>query len=139
MKGAPNARGLAPLRLSILAGIVYDWVLAALILASPPALLALFGLPEPPDPFHFRFAAIPLLALPFFYRLAWRDPVRHAGIVGAMVIARLVGFAYLVLYGNACGAPGAFALFGAIDLAFAAAHAALARRAGLGRAALFPR
>ena len=127
-----------PLRASILVGSVYDWVLAILILLSPPTLLALLRIPEPADPFQFRFAALPLVALPFFYLLAWRDPDRHGGVIGAMVVARLAGFAYLTLYGTARGEPAAYVLFGLGDLAFAAAHLLLARRAGYTRVDLFP-
>jgi len=126
------------LRTSILAGIVYDWTVAALILASPAALLSLLRIPPPPEPYHFQFGALPLVILPFFYRLAWRDPVRYSGVVGAMVIARLVGFAYLAMYGAARGEAAAFVAFGAVDLAFAAMHLALARRAGFARGDLFP-
>lgn len=133
-----RAAAAGPLRASILVGAIYDWVLAVLILWSPPALLAFFGLPAPADPFHFGFAAIPLVALPFFYLLAWRDADRHAGVVGAMVVARLAGFAYLTVYGAARGEPAGFSLFGAGDLAFAVVHALLARRAGYTRYDLFP-
>ncbi len=134
----PFRASAGPLRASILVGSVYDWVLAALIFWSPPALLSFFGLPAPADPFHFRFAALPLVALPFFYLLAWHDPDRHSGVIGAMIVARLTGFVYLTLYGGIRGEPAAFALFGLGDLAFALAHALLARRAGFARRDLFP-
>ena len=135
--GARLYQRAGALRTSILAGIIYDWAVAALILASPAPVLALLRIPPPPVPFHFQFAALPLVILPFFYRLAWRDPVRNSGIVGAMVIARLAGFAYLALYGGVRGEPAAFLAFGVVDLAFALAHLALARRAGFSRRELF--
>jgi len=137
-RGPARAAAAGVLRASILVGSVYDWILAALILWSPPALLSFFRLPAPADPFHFRFAALPLVALPFFYLLAWRDPDRYSGVIGAMIVARLTGFVYLALYGATRGEPAAYALFGIGDLAFAIAHALLARRAGYARRDLFP-
>lgn len=129
---------VGPLRASILAGIAYDWLAAALIAASPPPAFRVLGISLPCEPFHFRFAALLLVILPFFYLLAWRDPVRYSGVVGAMVVARLAGFLFLAGHVLLAGAAAAYAGFALADLAFAAVHVALARRAGLSRADLFP-
>jgi hypothetical protein len=138
MKAAATRREAArPLRTSILIGSIYDWVLAILILASPAALLALLRIPPPVDPFHYRFSALLLLVVPFFYLLAWKDPDRYSGVIGAMVITRVAGFLYVTIYGAARGAPTAYALFGLADLGFALTHLALARRAGYAREDLF--
>ncbi len=128
----------ASLRASILAGILYDWVAAALIFAARPELLAAMRLPSPADPFHFKFAALLLAILPVFYLLPWRDPHRYSGVVGAMIVARLAGFAYLALYGPALHVPATYTAFALIDLAFALLHALLARRARLSMRDLFP-
>ncbi|MFN0152661.1 MAG: hypothetical protein ACKVU1_18315 [bacterium] len=128
----------AGLRASILAGIVYDWIAAALIFAARPEHLAAMRLPAPADPFHFKFAALLLAILPVFYLLPWRDPQRYSGVVGAMIVARLAGCAYLALYGAALHVPATYSVFALIDLVFAAAHALLARRARLSMRDLFP-
>lgn len=138
-KANPAPRGASgPLRASILAGSLYDWGLALLILASPPALLALLRIPPPLDPFYFRFPALLLIVLPLYYLLAWRDPDRYGGVIGAMIVTRLAGFVYVTIYGAARGAPTAYALFGIVDLAFSVTHLFLARRAGYTRDDLFP-
>jgi hypothetical protein len=56
------------LALALRLGALYDWSLAAVILAAPPALFALLRFPPPVDPFLFRLAALPLL---FFGLLYW--------------------------------------------------------------------
>lgn len=137
-RGASEEARATGLRASILAGIVYDWIVAILIFAAHPAILEAFRIPPPPDAFHFKFAALLLAILPVFYLLPLRDPHRYSGVVGAMIVARLAGFAYLTLYGGALGAGASYAAFGCVDLAFAALHAFLARRARLATRDLFP-
>jgi len=137
--GVPRSEDRAAgLRASILAGILYDWIVAILSFAAHPALLAAMRLPPPPEPFHFKFSALLLVILPVFYLLPWRDVQRYSGVVGAMIVARLAGFAYLSLYGAALHVPASYAAFGVADLVFAALHAFLARRARLSMRDLFP-
>lgn len=129
---------VTPLRRSILAGILYDWVVAILIFASAPAVLAALRLEPPPEPFHFKQGGLLLAVLPLYYTLAWRDPAGNAGIVGAMIATRVAGFLYLTLYGWSRGVAPAYLAFGFVDLAFGIVHAALARRAGFSTRDLFP-
>jgi hypothetical protein len=129
---------MSPLRSSILAGIVYDWVVAILIFASAPAVLAALRLEPPPEPFHFKQGGLLLAVLPLYYTLAWRDPERNAGIIGAMIATRVAGFLYLSVYGWSRGVAPAYVAFGFVDLAFGFLHAVLARRAGLSKRDLFP-
>jgi hypothetical protein len=127
-----------PLRRSILVGIVYDWAVAILIFASAPAVLAALRLEPPPEPFHFKQGGLLLAVLPLYYMIAWRDPVRNAGIVGAMIATRVAGFVYLTLYGWSRGVAPAYLAFGLVDLAFGIVHLILARRAGFSTRDLFP-
>jgi hypothetical protein len=139
VSGGPAARsGERALRAVIFAGILYDWLTAALIFLSHADVLAAFRLPQPADPFHFKFAGLLLLVLPFFYVMPWREPRRYARVIGAMIAARLAGFAYLSLYGGLRAEPATYALFGVADLAFAVATLLCARRAGLSARDLAP-
>lgn len=126
------------LRKSIVVAIVYDWIVALLIFASAPAVLAAMRLEPPPDPFHFKFGGLLLVVLPLYYLLAWRAPIRNSGIVGAMIATRVAGFVYLTLYGWMRDVAPAYIAFGLVDLAFGIVHTVLARRAGLAARDLFP-
>lgn len=127
--GAANARALRFLSMSFIVAAAYDVTVALLILFSPCAVFALLSIPPPPEPMHFRFAALLLLVLPLFYLLPAIDPQRHAPVAAAAVGARLLGVVFLIAHLLA-GAPAAYAGFAAVDLAFAAAHACGLRWAG---------
>jgi hypothetical protein len=77
----------------------------------------------PPDPMHFRFAGLLLLVLPLFYLLPAREPLRYPGVASAAIGARLAGAVFLGLH-VAAGAPLVYSAFAAMDLLFAALHAA---------------
>jgi len=128
--GRAGSPGLGFLAASFAAGAVYDAALGLVILASPPAVLAFFSIPPPPDPMHFRFAALLLLVLPLFYILPAVDPARFAPVAAAGTGARTLGAAFLFAHA-AAGAPAAYVGFAAVDAAFALAHAWGLRRAGL--------
>jgi hypothetical protein len=116
-----DPRGLRFLARSFAAGAVYDVAVALIILAAPAALFSWLAIPPPPEPMHFRFAALLLLTLPMFYVLPASDPARYAPVASAGVGARLLGTVFLTAHVVA-GAPAAYAAFAAADLAFAALH-----------------
>ena len=116
------------LRRSLGAGALYDLVLGLGILLAGPELGDALGAPVR-DPFHFHLAALPLLLLPALYGAAARaadpDPFRPA-----VLWARGGGGALLLAFTAAFRpeAPAVYVAIGALDLAWAALHAALWRR-----------
>lgn len=125
---AGDGRSLRALRATLVAGALYDFAFAALMLLAPRVLASVFALPLPGEPFYLRLIAVLLSILGATYLYTARDPAAVPGLVGLAVAGRLAGFA--VLAASAAGRPELSGLWGAAlgDLAFAVAHAVTGRR-----------
>ena len=127
----PAAPASSSLATSLRLGAVYDWILGAAIIATPPTLLSALRFPPPADTFLFRLAALPLVLFPFVYLHAARHPTPQAGAVRLSVLLRGVGgtiLGLLALTHRPAGA-GVYLAIAFADLAWAGLHAALAARA----------
>ncbi len=126
---AQSARGasLGPLALSLRIGAAYDVALALAFVAAPGSLAVTLGLPLPGERFYLWLVALLLSLLAGFYLLVARDPARHRELVWMTVLGRAAGAAVLAI--AALGRPDLAGLWApaAGDLAFAIAHALLAR------------
>ena len=118
---------LTTLRASLVAGALYDFGFAVLMVAAPEVPARLFGLPLPPLPrgaFYLWILATLLTMLAVLYLAAARDPRRYSAIIAVAIGGRALGaaaFAAAALRGPDLG--GLFPL-AAADLAFSAVHAA---------------
>jgi hypothetical protein len=93
-------RFLALLRASLVAGALYDFGVAVLMVAAPQVLSRAFAVPLPGERFYLHLLALLLLMLSGLYLLAARDPRRYSGVVAIAIAGRLVGgvlFAYAAL------------------------------------------
>ena len=114
------------------AGALYDWTLAAIILAAHPAVFRLFRTPPPDDLYHFRMNALTLVLLGLFYWSAAGSPGVRRWATGLAVAMRLAGGSLLILLTLVHRPPGAatYLAFGLLDYLWGAALiAALRRRA----------
>lgn len=112
------------LRASLVAGALYDFVFAGLMVFAPQVAERAFSLPLPGEPFYLHLIAVLLLMLGTLYLAAAQDPRRYSAIVVVAIGGRALGA--LALGAAALGRPdlaGLWPLAGA-DLAFALAHAA---------------
>jgi len=118
---------LTTLRASLVAGALYDFGFAVLMVAAPEVPARWFGLPLPPLPrgaFYLWILATLLTMLAVLYLAAARDPRRYSAIIAVAIGGRALGaaaFAAAALRGPDLG--GLFPL-AAADLAFSAVHAA---------------
>jgi hypothetical protein len=123
-------RGLAPLRLSLALGALYDASFAVLMVAAPQLPARLLRLPLPPLPagaFYLWIMALLLLMLAALYLLAARELPRYSGVVVVAAAGRIAGG--IVFFALAWHRPGLAGLYplAAADLALGLAHAALGR------------
>ena len=118
---------LTTLRASLVAGALYDFGFAVLMVAAPEVPARLFGLPLPPLPrgaFYLWILATLLTMLAVLYLAAARDPRRYSAIIAVAIGGRALGaaaFAAAALRGPDLGGLLPLA---AADLAFSAVHAA---------------
>jgi len=113
---------LSAVRITMLAGAVYDAAVAAAILAAPEALAGLLRLPMPAEQIFLRFIGVFLLALALFYLLPVLHPGRYLGNVVVAAAARAMGGIFLVAAVAGFDQPRPYLLLGAIDLGFAGIH-----------------
>jgi hypothetical protein len=112
------------LRVSLVAGALYDLSFALLMLAAPEVASRAFGLPLPGAPFYMTFMATVLAMLGLLYLLAARDPRRYSGVIAVAVVGRLLGAAGFAFH--AATAPELAGLWplAAGDAAFGLGHGA---------------
>lgn len=123
------------LRRSLVAGAVYDLLLAAFVLFFAAGFLRFLGHPDPSSPFHFRLAALPLLLLPALYLGAAR--ARELQAFRLPVLWARGGGGSLVILGALIHRPDATWIYlavGALDLGWGALHLILWREASAGEA-----
>jgi len=126
--GPVRSGDLRALSTTLVAGAVYDFVFAGLMLAAPGVLARLFALPLPGEAFYLRLIGVLLVIVGGAYLIAARDPGAQRPLVALAIAGRTAGFAALGL--SALGRPQLAGLwlpaFG--DLLFALLHAVTARR-----------
>jgi hypothetical protein len=104
------------------AGIIGNFILGTIGIASPGTIIDLLDL-EPPSPLVWpRFAAFLLILLSLFYVAGARDPVGTAYAAWMTVLARFGGFGFFLVVG------GNYILFGLYDLLFGLPQAILLHR-----------
>jgi hypothetical protein len=126
--GAPPGGRFRALSISLRIGALYDFVLAGLMLLAPELLQRAFALPLPGEAFYLRTMAVLLAMVAGVYLVAASDPAAYRPLVAIAIVGRLAGF--LSLLPSALGEPRLAGAWGPAlgDLAFAAVHAATARR-----------
>ena len=115
---------LAILRGSLAVGGLYDLVLGGLLLVAPDFAARLLSMPLPGEDFYLWLLAILVLMAAGVYLLAAYDPMAYAGNVLLSIAARAAAGAALVYVATGRGDLEGLYLLGAVDLAFAAVHAA---------------
>lgn len=112
------------LRGSLVAGALYDYFFAALMVVRPETATEWFGLPLPGPAFYLTLLAVLLAMLGTLYLAAAQDPRRYSAIVVVAIAGRFLGF--LALAAAARRSPELAGLWplAAADLGFALAHAA---------------
>ena len=113
------------LRLSLLAGAIYDLIFAGLILLVPEKLAPLIGVPLPDDQFYLRFLSVFLVGLAAMYLLPAWAPERYLGVILAAVLVRGLGCVFLCLAVAFHGRPWGLAVLGGVDGLFALVHGIL--------------
>jgi hypothetical protein len=118
---------LGLLRGSLVAGALYDFGFAVLMVAAPRVPARMFNLPLPPLPegaFYLWILATLLVMLAGLYLAAAYDPRRYSAIIAVAIAGRAVGalaFAIAALRGPDLGGLVPLAV---ADLAFSLVHAA---------------
>ncbi len=123
-----DSRAWRAVAVSMAAGAAYDLVFAGAILFATAPAAAILGLEVPEDPVYLRLNGVFLVLLAGLYTLPALDPRRYRGIVLVAACGRALGFLYLAFVWWQ-GRPPAFLILSLFDLAFAATHAILLRRA----------
>ena len=113
------------LRLSLVAGALYDVFFAVIMVAAPRLPEHLLGLPQPGERFYLWLIAVLLVMLATCYLLAAYDPVSYRGNIVIAIVGRATG-GLALLFATLYGRPDLEGLLplGVADLAFAALHAA---------------
>lgn len=112
------------LRVSLTIGGFYDLVLAVLLALAPGLTLGLLALPLPNEPFYIGLLVVLVAMVAALYLLAAYDPMAYAGNVLVAIGGRFS--AGVMMAGMAAGRDDLSGLYllAAVDLAFAAVHAA---------------
>lgn len=126
---ASSAAAHRQLRISLVAGSLYDAAFAVVNLLAPAACARLLGIALPEDEIYLRFTGVFLIILALFYMLPAIHPGRYLGNVTVAIIGRTLGAIFLFAAVMGWGRPSSFVLLGAGDLFFAALHAVLLWRA----------
>lgn len=88
---APRSRLLRLLRLSLVAGAVYDLGFAACMVFAPGLAAAQLGLPLPGERFYLWILAVLLTMLAALYLQAARDPRRYGAVIAVAIGGRFLG------------------------------------------------
>lgn len=117
------------LRVSLIAGSLYDLTFAFVNLVVPGLGAWFFEIPLPEQQVYLRFTGIFLIILALFYMLPVLHPGRYLGNVVVAILGRTMGAVFLITAATAFGQPAAFILLGAGDLVFAILHLVFLARA----------
>ena len=118
-----HAALLRRLKISLVAGAIYDFVFAALMVLAPDLPEKLLSLRQPGDAFYLYLTALLLTMLGCMYLFAAYDPRAYRGVVQVAIVGRFLGFVVLALCAaSAADLQGLYPL-ALGDLFFAIAHA----------------
>ncbi|MEM8994748.1 MAG: hypothetical protein AAGF23_08140 [Acidobacteriota bacterium] len=111
------------LKISLVAGAVYDLIFAVIIVAAPELPEKLLQVRPPGDPFYLWLIAVFLTMLAAFYFYAAYDPRAYSGNIRIAIVGRTAGF--IAMCGAAVTDPTLWGLYvlAAGDLLFAVSHA----------------
>ncbi len=112
------------LRVSLAAGGVYDLVLAALLALAPKPTFGLLALPLPNEPFYLGLLVVLVAMVATLYLLAAYDPMAYAGNVLVAIGGRFAAGVTMVFMAAGRDDLSGLYILAAVDLAFAAVHAA---------------
>ncbi len=112
------------LRLSLAIGGLYDLLLAALLALVPGPTFSLLGLPLPNEPFYLGLLVVLVSMAAALYLLAAYDPMAYAGNVLVAIAGRFTAGAVMITAALGRDDLRGLYLLGAVDLLFAAVHAA---------------
>ncbi len=120
-----HATFLRLLRISLIAGALYDLIFAVVMVLAPRLPEHLLGLPQPGERYYLWLIAILLSMLAACYLLAAYDPVSYRGNIVIAILGRGLG-GLVLLFATFNGRPDLAGLIplGIADLTFATAHAA---------------
>ncbi|MEM1203356.1 MAG: hypothetical protein AAGN66_09035 [Acidobacteriota bacterium] len=93
LRGLPRHNAyLRWLKIGLVAGAIYDFVFAALMLLAPELPERLLGLRPPGDAYFLWLNAVFLTMLGCFYLYAAYDPLTYRGNVVVAIVGRFAGF-----------------------------------------------
>src|SRR5215470_7342732 len=95
------------LRISLIAGSLYDITFAFIVLLVPGLGAWFFEIPLPEQQIYLRFTGVFLIALALFYMLPALHPRRYLANVVVAIIARTMGAVFLLSAGVWFGQPTA--------------------------------
>lgn len=124
---ARRFRLLSFLRISLVAGAVYDLLFAVAMVAAPGIPARILRLPLPPLPqgaFYLWIMATLLLMLALLYLAAAHDPRRYSAIIAVAIGGRTLGALAFVIAALRDPALSGLYPLAAADFAFGAVHAA---------------
>ncbi len=115
---------LRVLRVSLTVGGIHDLVLAALLALAPEPTFSLLALPLPNEPFYLGLLIVLVSMAAALYLLAAYDPMAYAGNVLVAIVGRFA--AGMVMFTAALGRGDLRGLYllAAVELLYAAVHAA---------------
>lgn len=118
-----HGRLLRALRISLIAGALYDVAFAVVLVVAPTLPERILSLPQPGETFYLWLLAVLLSMLAAFYLLAAWDPFSYHGNVAVAIGGRTAGGLVLLL--ATVGRPDLAGLLPLAigDLVFAALHA----------------
>ena len=110
------------LRVTMVAGSLYDMVFAVINVAAPGFGSWFLEIPLPEDQIYLRFTGVFLFIMALFYLLPVIHPGKYLGNVVVAIIGRGIGALFLIGAVLIFGYPKAFVMLGAGDLLFSVFH-----------------
>jgi O-antigen/teichoic acid export membrane protein len=118
------------LRVTMLAGAIYDFIFGVPILVFPAVLAPIINIEMPKEEIYLRLCGVFLIMVAFFYYLAFRDLERYLGNVAVAIIGRGIGACFFFTFYFFLNYPRTFFLLGLGDLTFAVIHFLFLREEG---------
>ena len=110
------------LRVTLVAGSLYDMVFAVINVAAPGLGSWFFEIPLPAEQLYLRLTGVFLFMMALFYLLPVIHPGEYLGNVVVAIIGRGIGALFLIGAVLIFGYPKAFILLGAGDFLFSVFH-----------------
>lgn len=128
----PNETAHQRLRVSLVAGSLYDAVFGVILLAAPGFGSWFLDIPLPAQQVYLRFIGVFLFLLALLYMLPVIHPGAYLGNVVVAIVGRAAGAVFLFTATLAYAQPRAFLLLGGADLLFSVLHYHFLRQAAGG-------